>query len=321
MRIGIAGYGKLGQAVEQLALESADIEITGIFTRRGKDKIKASMSDVYDSEELWAFKDRIDIVCLCYGSSRDMPKLAPKIAGHFNTVDVFDNHELLSVYKASMNEAAKSGGHTSLVALGWDPGFMSVIRLYSAAYLPNAVVNTFWGRGVSQGHSEALRGIDGVIDAIQYTVPRDDALRVAMCDPRSLSSVERHRRVCYIYAEKGKEDLITNEILSMENYFYGYEVEIHFVSGDEIDKYHGSLSHRGRVYACGSSGGLGEIKHLINFDLETESNPDLTASIMLSGARVAMRLYSMQQYGAYDIFDMPPSYFIPIKCENANYYL
>jgi diaminopimelate dehydrogenase len=195
------------------------------------------------------------------------------------------------------------------------------MRLYFSSFLPNSSVNTFWGRGVSQGHSEALRRIDGVIDAVQYTVPREDALTLASLVSHPLSSAERHRRVCYIVAEKGKEDSITCEVLNMENYFADYEVELHFISAEKMRKYHGAMTHRGRIYALGMSGKYKEVKHSAYLDLDIGSNPDLTASIMLAGARAAHSLSLEKQNGAYTVFDIPPSYFTPIKCNNVNNYL
>lgn len=220
-----------------------------------------------------------------------------------------------------MDKAARSSGHTSLVSVGWDPGFLSLIRLYAASFIPGASVNTFWGRGVSQGHSEAIRRIDGVKRAVQYTVPREDALTLAGLVSHPFSDTDRHKRVCYIVAEKEKEDLITSEILTMENYFSGYETEIRFISDEEFEKYHRSESHRGRVYALGSSGRYKEVKHSLYLDLDIGSNPDLTASIMLAGARAVHRLHRESRMGAYSIFDVEPVYFLPFIRENVNKYL
>ncbi len=321
MRIGIAGYGNLGRSLERLTNDTPDVEIRGIYTRRNKDEIKTEGTPIYSIDELYYHTDEIDVLALCYGSSRDLPELAPKFAKVFNTVDTFDNHNLISEYKAKVNVASVEGGNVSIISLGWDPGFLSLMRLYLSAFLPNSSVNTFWGRGVSQGHSEALRTIDGVKDAVQYTVPREDALTLAGLVSHSLSNTDRHRRVCYISAEKGKEDSITREVLSMENYFSGYEVELHFISEDELKKYHSTQSHRGRIYALGMSGKYKEIKHSAYLDLDMGSNSDLTAAIMLSAIRAAYRLTKEKKNGAYTVFDVPPSYFAPEGCEKINCYL
>ena len=321
MRIGIAGYGNLGRALERLAKEAPDIELKGIFTRRNKNSLQAEGTEIYSIDELYYHGDDIDVLALCYGSSHDLPEITPRLARVFNTVDTFDNHDHIDEYMQTVNSAAIDGGKVSIVSLGWDPGLMSLLRLYLSAFLPNSSVNTFWGRGVSQGHSEALRRIDGVRDAVQYTVPREHALTLAGLVSHPFSNVERHRRICYVAAEKGKEDYITKEILAMENYFAGYEVEIHFISEDELRKYHGTQSHRGRIYALGTSGKYKEIKHSAYFDLDIGSNPDLTASIMLSAIRAAYRLSQEKKNGAYTVFDVPPSYFAPPGCENEFSYL
>ena len=321
MRIGIAGYGNLGRSLEMLAKREEDIELIGIFTRRNTDDIKTLDTDVIPFSDIGDFKEKIDVLCLCHGSSQDIPSVAPTLAESFNTVDTFDNHNEINNHKLRMDEAAKRGGRTAIISLGWDPGFLSLIRLYATAFMPCASVNTFWGRGVSQGHSEAIRKINGVKRAIQYTVPREDALTLASLVSHPLSNTDRHRRVCYVVAEKGKEDLIASEILSMENYFLGYKTEIYFITEGEFEKYHGSSSHRGRIYALGSSGKYREIKHSLYLDLDIGSNPDLTASIMLAGVRATYKAHSEGRTGAYTVFDLPPSYFAPNKTQNVNEYL
>ena len=321
MRIGIVGYGKLGRSVEMLADTEREIEVVGVFTRRSIADVHTLGAKVIPLGALSEYQGGIDVLCLCQGSSHDLPHLAPTVAEAFNTVDTYDNHKDAALHKERMDRAARESLHTSLVSLGWDPGFLSLIRLYSASFIPGAVTNTFWGRGVSQGHSEALNRIKGVKKAIQYTVPREDALTLAGLVSHTMSDTDRHRRICYIASEAGCEDYITGEILKMDGYFTGYDVEIHFVSEDELKKYHGAMSHRGRVYSLGKSGRYGEIKHSAYFDLETGSNPDLTASILLSGAYAAHRLSLEKKNGAYTVFDIPPSYFAPLNCENVNKYL
>ena len=321
VRIGIVGYGRLGRSLELLAGEDATVETVGVFTRRNIKDVHTYGAKVLPIGAISEYQGGIDVLCLCQGSSCDLPAIAPSLAESFNTVDAYDNHRGIDAHRDRMDVAARESGHTSLVAVGWDPGFLSLIRLYSVAFIPGAVTNTFWGRGVSQGHSEAIRRIDGVKRAVQYTVPREDALTLAGLVRHPLSDTDRHRRVCYVVAEEGSEDYVRREILTMPDYFIGYDTEIHFVDGGEFDRYHTSLSHRGRVCTLGSSGRYGEIKHSLNFDLDVGSNPDLTASIMLASARATHKLNGRKHIGAYTVFDVPPSYFLPLKCENANNYL
>lgn len=321
MRVGIAGYGNIARSLECMIGQSDEMEVVGVFTRRSPDEVQTCGAAVYHFADISAFEGEIDVMFLCMGSSSDLPRYGPLLAERFDTVDTYDNHRTAEAYKASMDRAAREGAHVSIVSLGWDPGFLSLIRLYCHAFLPSASVNTFWGRGVSQGHGEALRRIDGVKNAIQYTVPREDALTLAGLVAHPLDDCDRHRRVCYVVADKGKEERIRGEILSMENYFLGYETEIHFITEDEFMRYHVSSSHRGRIYALGSSGKHKEVKHGVYFDIDMGSNPDLTASIMLSGARAISKIKKDGGQGAYSPFDIPPSYFAPNKCENVNNYL
>ncbi len=305
MRVGIVGYGNLGNAVELLSGAREDVEAVGVFTRR--DDVKTRGTPVFRLNELVTFKDKIDVLAVCHGSSRDIPRYVPELLESFNTVDAYDCHMNIDEYKAVTDRAAKLHGHTAAVSFGWDPGLLSILRLYLDRFVPNSVVNTFWGRGVSQGHSEALRGIDGVIDAVEYTVPRPDAITLASLVSHPLDDIDRHKRVCYIVAEKGKEDFITNEVLSMQNYFYGYETELHFI--DESDfKHHKTVhSHRGRIYALGSSGVFKENKHSAYFDIDISSNPELTAHIMLEGAAACHKLFEKGEFGAFSILDIPPA--------------
>ena len=320
MRVAIAGYGNLGRSLEMLAEDADDIELVGIFTRRSAECVRSLYADVYHIAELDNRYD-VDVLLLTFGSSVDLPRLAPHYAERFSTVDTFDNHSAIGKYRGSMDKSARSCGNVSIISCGWDPGFLSLIRLYASAFLPHSAVNTFWGRGVSQGHSEAIRRIDGVRRAIQYTVPREDALTLASLVRHPLDDTERHRRVCYVVAKEGSEDYITSKILEMDNYFAGYRTEIHFISEEEFISSHNALSHRGRVYALGNSGRYKEVKHSLYLDIEMGSNPDFTASIVLSAARAAYRIKNDGGVGAYSPLDIPPSYFSPFNCENVNNYL
>ena len=320
MRVGIAGYGNLGRSLEGLIAESNDLELKGIFTRRDVSEVASLGGKVYHISEL-EVRDDIDVLFLCFGSSTDLPLLAPHFAERFSTVDAFDTHASIEKYKDDMDRAARSGGNVSVISCGWDPGFLSIIRLYASAFLPHSAVNTFWGRGVSQGHSEALRKIKGVRHAIQYTVPRADAITLATLVRHSIDDTDRHRRVCYVVADDGAEDHIKEKILSMENYFAGYQTEIHFVSETEFLSQHRSISHRGRIYALGNSGKYNEHRHSLYLDVEMDSNPDFTASIALCAAYAIEKIKRGGGVGAYTPLDIPPSYFVLKNCKNANNYL
>ena len=319
MRIGIAGYGNLGRALELAARERRDIEIAGVFSRRSE--VKTYSSEVFCFDSLLRGREDIDVLVLCYGSSSDLPEYTPELTRLYNTVDTYDNHKHIDDHKARVDAVAKEHKRTSIISAGWDPGLLSLVRLYLGAFIPHCSQNTFWGRGVSQGHSEALRRIPGVIKAIQYTAPRADAISLATLIPHTLDETDRHKRVCYIAAEKGKEDSIRSRVLSMENYFSGYETEIHFLGSDDPIFSKSSPSHRGRIYALGKSGLYGETKHSAHFDLELGSNPDLTANITLVTSLVCKRLSDDGVYGSYTLFDIPPSLFCEVNGENVNKYL
>ena len=320
MKVAIAGYGNIGRSLEGMIRDVESVELVGVFTRREPETVSTLGAVVYPFSDLYRQQD-VDVLFLTLGSSYDLPKLAPTLSKIYNTVDTYDNHSMIEEYKATMDASAREGRKVALVSLGWDPGFLSLIRLYSYAFLPCASVNTFWGRGVSRGHSEALSRIPGVRRAVEYTVPSEDALTLASLVSHPLSDTERHRRVCYVVADEGKENSIAETVENMDGYFRGYKTEIHFISETDFLRYHTSSSHRGRVYALGSSGRYREVKHSLYLDLDVGSNPDITASIMLAGARAIQKIKKDGRYGAYSPFDIPPSYFAPFKCENVNKYL
>ena len=321
MRIGIVGYGNLGRAIEAMAEEYEDIEVGGVFTRRDVNSVKTRYANVYPVKDIKRYRKSIDTLIMCHGSSQDLPTSSRDLIRSFNLVDTYDNHARITEHKAHLDSVARACGRTAVISLGWDPGLLSAMRLLLSALLPSASVNTFWGRGISQGHSEAIRRIPGVIKALQYTVPRADALTLASLVCHKLEDADRHKRVCYIAAEKGKEDSVRRQVLSMENYFLGYETEVHFL--DESDPLFdtATISHRGRIYALGKSGVYGENKHSAFFDLEIGSNPDLTAHIALVGARVSELLFGEKKYGCYTIFDLPLSILCEALGKNANDYL
>lgn len=320
MRVGIAGYGNIGRALESLLRDDGDMELVGVYTRRNPNGVTTLGAAVYPFSALEEGED-IDVLFLCYGSSFDIPRIAPRLAEKYSTVDSYDNHSAIEEYRSAMDLAASRGENVSVISLGWDPGFLSLVRLLAHSFLPSASVNTFWGRGVSRGHSEALTRIPGVRRAVQYTVPCEDALTLASLVSHPLTDTERHRRVCYIVAEEGREAEISAQVADMAGYFRGYKTELHFITEEELLRYHSSESHRGRIYALGTSGRYKEVKHSLYLDLDAGSNADLTASIMLAGARAVMKIKKDGRIGAYSPFDIPPSYFLPFKCKNVNKYL
>lgn len=321
MRVGIIGYGNLGRAVETVARDMENIEIVGVFTRRSPSSVETLGAKIFPYEDVYDKNVDADVMILCQGSSGDIPEHTPKVAKLYNTVDTFDNHGMIEIYKQLVDKVSRENSHVSIVSAGWDPGFLSLMRLYLSALLPNSSVNTFWGRGVSQGHSEALRGIPGVKKAIQYTVPKAEALTLASLVCHPLEDTDRHKRVCYIAVEKGKEDDVKQRVLSFENYFSGYDTEIHFIEENDplFDKT--NMSHRGRIYALGQSGVYKEHKYSAFFDLELSCNPELTAHIALTAARVCQQMHSKKLYGAHTFFDILPSAFYEINGKNANKYL
>ena len=320
LRLGILGYGNIGRSLELAASLAPDVDIVGVFTRREVSSVNAR-SSVFSVSELDEYRDYIDVLAVCYGSSRDLPIWTPRLSEKFNTVDTYDNHAHINEHKARVHTAAVRTGHTSVISLGWDPGLLSLVRLYLAAFIPSATINTFWGKGVSQGHSEALLGIKGVRRAVEYTEPRSDALTFASLISHPLEDTERHRRICYVVAEEGREEYIREEILSMENYFLGYETQVHFIDEDEFMRYHRARSHRGRIYANGYSGVYRENRASAIFDLELGSNPDMTAYALLSGARAAHYLNKQGRYGAYSVYDISPSVFLETMGKKESRYL
>ena len=317
MVIGIVGYGRLGRAVEIEALYRDEITVAGVFTRR-KGGIMTLGAPVCSLGSIDDFSGRIDCMLVCHGSSSDAPSTVQRLARSFNTVDAFDIHSEIAAYRARVDTAAKDGNTTAILATGWDPGLLSLIRLYSRAFMPRGVINTFWGEGVSQGHTEAIKSVSGVIDAIELTVPRRDAVAYATAGQR-LSDTERHRRVCYVVCEPEDEDRIRCEIVSMEGYFRGYETEVHFVTLGELLEMQKSIHHSGRVISVAMGGLYREQRSEINFSLSLDSNPDFTASVMLTAARAAVKMKKEGMHGAYTLLDIPPSFLLGEKSDIYDY--
>lgn len=313
VKVAICGYGNLGRGVEKALSNPAnrDMELTAIFTRRNPEDIHpASGVDVIHIDEIYDYVGKIDVVILCGGSAKDLPEQGPEIAEYFNTVDSFDTHAKIPKYYAKMDAASRIDENTSIISVGWDPGMFSIARLYGEAILPDGENYTFWGKGVSQGHSDAIRRIDGVLDAKQYTVPIENAInRVRTGENPELSTREKHERVCYVVAEEGADfERIEREIKEMPNYFADYNTTVYFVSKETLEKEHSAMPHGGFVIR---SGNTGENKQVIEYSLKLESNPEFTGSILVAYARAAVRMNKNGIFGAKTVFDVAPAMLTP----------
>lgn len=306
-RVGIVGYGNLGKGTEKAIQAAPDLELAGIFTRRNPESVHpVSNTPVYSMDDLEKFKEDIDVLILCGGSASDLPVQTPQLAKLFNVVDSFDTHARIPEHFANVDQAAKEGGKTAAISIGWDPGLFSLVRLLSESILPDGDTYTFWGKGVSQGHSDAIRGIEGVVDARQYTVPRSEALEAVRANERpQLTTRQKHTRECYVVIEEGADpDRIEQEIKTMPNYFSDYDTTVYFISQEELNRDHAKLPHGGFVLR---SGATGENKHLIEFSLSQDSNPEFTSSVLTAVARAVVRMNKEGLTGAKTIFDIPAS--------------
>lgn len=318
MKIAIYGYGNLGRGVEAAACSTPDTELVGIFTRRDPAGIRTlSGAPVYPAAQLKQFQDKIDVVIICGGSAADLPKMTPALAKDFCVVDSFDTHANIPAHFADTDAAAKAGGKVAVISAGWDPGMFSIHRLYASAILPQGSNYTFWGKGVSQGHSDAIRKIPGVIDARQYTVPVEAALdRVRTGENPTLTTRQKHTRECYVVAEDGADlERITREIQQMPNYFADYDTTVTFISLEELQKNHSRLPHGGCVIHTGSTGIRQENKQCMEFRLTLDSNPEFTASVLLACARAAHRMYTRGDSGCKTMLDIPPAALSPLSPE------
>ena len=310
INVGIVGYGNLGRGVEMAVRQNPDFELVAIFTRRPPEQVKADAQVVHISQ-LEDYREKIDDMILCGGSATDLPEQGPAIARIFNTVDSFDNHERIPEYFASIDEAARKGSKVSLISVGWDPGLFSLMRLLGQAVLPKGYSYTFWGRGVSQGHSDAVRRVPGVKNAIQYTIPIEDAVnKVRSGENPSLATREKHIRVCYVVAEESADlQRIEREIKEMPNYFADYDTTVHFISQEEFEANHTGMPHGGMVIRSGETGISN--KHVMEFSLTLESNPEFTSSVLLAYARAVYRMAAEGQTGARTVLDVPFAYLSP----------
>ena len=310
MRIGILGYGNLGKGVEFAVDQNPDMELVAIFTRRDPAslKVKSKTAKVLNVSEIENWKDKIDVLILCGGSATDLPEQTPKYAKMFNCIDSFDTHAKIPEHFANVDKSAKEAGKISIISVGWDPGMFSLNRLYANCILPEGNDYTFWGRGVSQGHSDAIRRVKGVKDAKQYTVPVEKALQaVKNCENPVLSTREKHTRECYVVLEEGADPKqVEHDIVTMPNYFADYDTTVHFISEEELIKNHSEIPHGGFVIRTGKTGG-GK-NHVIEYSLKLESNPEFTTSVLVAYARAAYRMYKEGQTGCRTVFDVPPAY-------------
>ncbi len=316
MKLAIYGYGNLGRGVECAVSTAPDAELVGVFTRRAPETVKVhSDVPVYHASELANFKDKIDVLILCGGSATDLPEMTPALAKDFNVLDSFDTHAAIPTHFDNVDRAAKESGHIALISAGWDPGMFSLNRLYASAVLPNGKDYTFWGRGVSQGHSDAIRRIDGVLDARQYTVPVPAALdAVRAGEQPELTTREKHTRECYVVAEEGADlARIEHEIKTMPNYFADYDTTVTFITMDELKRDHAGIPHGGSVIRTGTTGWNGEHTHVIEYSLKLDSNPEFTSSVLVAFARAIYKMHNRGVTGCQTVFDVAPSDLSPLS--------
>lgn len=315
IRIGIMGYGNLGRGVECAIRQNPDMELAAVFTRRDPGSIDIITPDakVIPASDAASMKDDIDVLILCGGSATDLPDQTPEYASMFNVVDSFDTHARIPEHFANVDRAARGAGKTAVISAGWDPGMFSVNRVYAESILPEGSTYTFWGKGVSQGHSDAVRRIDGVIDARQYTIPVDAALdAVRSGSEPDLSTRQKHTREVFVVAEDGADEArITKEIVTMKNYFDEYDTTVHFISAEEMARDHSGIPHGGFVIRSGKSGRNGENTHVIEYRLQLDSNPEFTSSVLVAVARAVYKMASEGIHGAKTVFDIPPAYLSP----------
>ena len=312
IKIGILGYGNLGRGVECAVKQNDDMELVAVFTRRNPEDVKiltetATVCNVADVED---WKDKIDVMIICGGSATDLPKQTPVYAKMFNVIDSFDTHARIPEHFANVDAAAKEGGHVGIISVGWDPGMFSLNRLYANAILPDGNDYTFWGKGVSQGHSDAIRRVEGVKDGKQYTIPVEAALKAVRNEENpELTTRQKHTRECFVVLEEGADAAkVEEEIKTMPNYFSDYDTTVHFISEEELKANHSGIPHGGFVLRSGKTGWDGENKHLIEYSLKLDSNPEFTSSVLIAYARAAYRLASEGQSGCKTVFDIAPAY-------------
>ena len=324
MKAAILGYGNLARGIESAILQAPDIELTAVFSRRDPAGIKTVTNvPVYSVNDILNYKDEIDVLFLCGGSATDLPKQTPEYAKYFNVIDSFDTHANIPQHFAAVDASAKGAGKVALISCGWDPGMFSLNRLYANAILPEGNDYTFWGKGVSQGHSDAVRRIKGVKNAKQYTIPVESALeRVRACENPELTTREKHTRECFVVAEEGADlAKIEEEIKTMPNYFADYDTTVHFISEEEFNRDHSEIPHGGFVFRTGATGFEKEHKHVIEYSLKLDSNPEFTGSVLTAFGRAVYRMYREGMTGCKTVFDVAPAYLSPLSGEELRAHL
>lgn len=318
IRIAIAGYGNLGRGVENAVTAAEDCELVALFTRRDPTGVTTRTGvPVYKMEDAVKLQDQIDVMVLCGGSANDLPEQTPELAKYFNVIDSFDTHARIPEHFAKVDAVSREAKKVSIISVGWDPGMFSLNRCYGKAILPNGKDYTFWGKGVSQGHSDAIRRIPGVKDAKQYTVPVAAALEsVRAGENPELTTREKHTRECFVVAEEGADlAAIEQAIVTMPNYFADYDTTVHFISEEELKRDHSGIPHGGMVFRTGTTGANHENHHVIEYRLQLDSNPEFTASVLTAYARAAYRLSTEGQYGCKTVLDIAPKYLHPQSVE------
>lgn len=309
IRVGIYGYGNLGKGVELAIAQNPDLSLVGIFTRRDPNSVKTQFDvPVYEVKDILSKKDEIDVLILCGGSATDLPVQTPALAQHFNVVDSFDTHANIPNHLAMVHTAAQNNQKTAMISVGWDPGLFSIARAYAQTVLPNGSDYTFWGKGVSQGHSDAIRRIDGVLDARQYTIPIESAVNaVRKGENPVLSTADKHERECFVVVKEGADKArIEREIKTMPNYFADYHTTVHFISQEEMNANHAGLPHGGSVIRSGQTS-EGK-KHVVEFSIRLDSNAEFTSSVLVACARAVYRMQQEGIYGCKTMLDIPPAY-------------
>lgn len=325
IRVGIMGYGNLGRGIECALKQNSDMELAAVFSRREPSTVKILTEgvSVYRAEDAVNHKNEIDVLILCGGSATDLPVQTPEFAKNFTVVDSFDTHARIPEHIANVDATAKENGNIAVISAGWDPGMFSLNRLYANAILPDGKDYTFWGKGVSQGHSDAIRRVEGVADGKQYTIPVEAALEAVRSGANpELSVREKHTRECYVVAEEGADlAKIEAEIKSMPNYFAEYDTTVHFITEEELKKNHAGIPHGGFVIRSGKTGWNLEHNHVIEYSLKLDSNPEFTASVIVACARAAVRMKQEGMKGCKTIFDIPPAYLCNISAEELRAHL
>lgn len=325
MKIGILGYGNLGKGIECAIKQNPDCELAAVFTRRDPSTVKILTAGVpvYSVDEIEAHKDEIDVLILCGGSATDLPKQTPEFAKSFNVIDSFDTHANIPTHFKNVDEAAKANKKIALISCGWDPGMFSLNRLYANCILPNGKDYTFWGKGVSQGHSDAIRRIEGVADAKQYTIPVQAALDAVRSGSNpELTTRQKHTRECFVVAKEGADKAkIEKEIKEMPNYFADYDTTVHFISQEELKANHSGIPHGGFVIRSGKTGWDNEYNNVIEYSLKLDSNPAFTSCVLVAYARAIYRLSKEGQTGCKTVFDIAPAYLSPLSGDEIRAHL